>query len=115
MAEALRADPAFGAELARLELGLTRPGGDRLAVPAAPPPVDLSPPPVSPPPRWPVLDGLAASRRLRLAAVLTAGGLAAVAFTLLQPAGAGPVRRLLWLPRRAARVLRGRYRAAGGE
>ena len=40
---ALRADPAFAAEVARLDLGLARDGADRLAVPAAPPPVAFVP------------------------------------------------------------------------
>ena len=109
VAGALRADPAFAAELARLDLGVPRAGGDRLALPAVPPPASFAAARVEPPAAWPGARGLAASRRLRAACAATAAGLLAVAFTLCQPAAAGPVRRITAWPRAAARAAAGRY------
>lgn len=92
VATALRSDPAFAAEVARLDLGLARGGADRLSVPAAPPPVALAPPPTPPVERWPLIDAVAARRGLRVTLAAVAATLAAVAFTLCQPAAADLVR-----------------------
>ena len=110
MATALRTDPAFAAEVARLDVGLARAGADRLAVPAAPPPVALAPPPPAPIDPWPPLDALAADRTARVTLAGLAAALAAVAFTFCQPAAAPLVRRATWLPRAALRAVLGRYR-----
>ena len=107
---ALRTDPAFAAEVARLDLGLMREGADRLAVPAAPPPVALAPPPAPPADRWPLIDAVAENRRLRTGLALASAALAALAFTLCQPAAAGFVRRAFWLPRVAGGAVLRRYR-----
>ena len=110
VATALRTDPAFAAELARLDLGLPREGGDRLAAPAAPPPVSFAAPAVPDPPAWPGVTELAASRRLRAVLAGIAAALTALAFTLCQPSAAGPVRRATRLPRAALRAVLVRYR-----
>ncbi|QDT13977.1 septum formation initiator family protein [Alienimonas californiensis] len=112
VATALRTDPAFAAEVARLDLGLAREGADRLAVPAAPPPVALAPPPAPPVERWPLIDAVAANRGLRVTLAAVAAALAAIAFTLCQPAAADVVRRALWLPGLLWRTVAARYRAA---
>ena len=111
---ALRADPAFAAEVARLDLGLARDGADRLAVPAAPPPVAFVPPAASsatPSAFDRVVAAVAADRRLRVTLAAAAAGLAAAAFTLCQPAAAPLVRRLGWAPGLLWRAAAGRYRA----
>ena len=111
---ALRADPAFAAEVARLDLGLARDGADRLAVPAAPPPVAFVPPAATasaPSAFERVVVGVAADRRLRVTLAAVAAGLAAVAFTLCQPAAAPLARRLGWVPGLLSRAAAGRYRA----
>ena len=108
---ALRTDPAFAAEVARLDLGLLREGADRLAVPAAPPPVALAPPPAAPAARWPLIDAVAEDRRLRTGLAVAAAVLASLAFTLCQPAAAGLVRRAFWLPRVAGGAVWNRYRS----
>ena len=103
VAEALERDPAFAAEVARLDVGVSRLGTDgraldRLDVPPAPAPVSFAPPPPPAEP-WPTLgppiDRLAASRRTRAGLAASAGLLLAVALTLFQPAAAGPLRTAL--------------------
>ena len=113
VADALRSDPAFAAEVARLDLGLPPAVGDRLGTPAAPPPAPVAAAvPVSPPAAWPGLESLAASRRLRAGLAAAAAGLLAAAFTLCQPAAAPLVRRATRGPRAVVAAVLRRYSAS---
>ena len=99
----LRDNPDFAAELARVDLGLTRFGDERIPVSdeltlRTARQVSLQNTPEIPLPAWsPFVDQFALSRRLRLAIVVAAGVLIVLAFTCmnesselrLRAAGAG--------------------------
>ena len=109
----LREDPAFAAELARLDLGLPRAAGDRAGAALAPPPATFAAAAPTPEPAaWPGVDALADSRRLRAGLAAAAAGLLAVAFTLFQPAAAPLVRRATRGPRAVWGAVANRYSAS---
>jgi len=117
VAEALEHDPAFAAELAKVEFAAGRPGRERIVVPAdlrlgaetAPSPVPSATPVRSPLPAF-VLEPLATHGGLRMTLLATAATLVLVAFLVLHEEQAATVRAVLVRGRHLFTRVRDRYR-----
>lgn len=117
VAGALEHDPAFAAELAKLEFATGSEGGERIAVseelrlggtePKTPAAAPVVPQSVLPPE---LLEPLSSRRGLRAALLATAAGLVLIAFLFLNEEQAATVRAVVRNSGATARSLTGRYR-----
>lgn len=122
VADALEHDPAFAAELAKVEFAAGRPGRERIIVPAdlrlgaetAPSPVLSASPVRSPLPAF-LLEPLATHRGLRFGLLATAATLVLAAFLVLHEEQAATVRAALIHGRRILARIRDRYRKSPSE